>query len=99
MKTWFAAIVIVLVLFSQCFGFELQKTVDIPYPIVDRRAGNEGYGEYVITIDNGNVSRIDILESTGFHRLDNAVIYAVSQWRFIGFDANTVILPVIFRLE
>jgi TonB family protein len=95
------SIALLFVLFTvPASGFEVQKTITIRYPVVDRIAGNEGHGLYAITISNGGkVEAINVLQSAGFRRLDNAVKYAVSQWRFVGFDSNTVLLPVIFRLE
>jgi protein TonB len=75
------------------------------YPWLSRQRGEEG--RVVLRVDvsaTGSVDLIEIAESSGHRRLDEAALAAVAQWRFeparIGDApiATTVNVPITFRL-
>lgn len=96
MKRFLAIVLVFLVMFPTTgLAVEIVRTVDIPYPLVDRLQGNEGTGLFEIQVDTGEVK---VVQSTGHRRLDEAVLWAVRQWSFET-SASTIILPVSFQLE
>lgn len=77
-----------------------------PYPSISRRLGEQGKVMLrVHVLANGSADRVDIKQSSGSSRLDEAAREAVSHWRFVparqGADAvaEWVIVPVSFSLE
>ena len=99
MKRFLVLLLIFLLFPCISRGSDVVKTIDIQYPVVERIRGHEGYGVYAISIANKRVIDIAVKTSTGYQRLDKAVLEAVKHWRFMGFHANTVFLPVVFTLE
>ena len=76
-------------------AIEIIRTVPIIYPLAARYQGEEGTVK-ILTDTNGNA---EILESSGYKRLDNAALYAISKWEFKDVEENTdIIIPVIFKL-
>ena len=53
------------------------------YPPLSRRRGEEGTVTLRISVDDhGGVAHIEIVESSGFRRLDEAAVAGVRAWRF-----------------
>lgn len=53
------------------------------YPPLSRRRGEEGTVTLRISVDDhGGVAHIEIVESSGFRRLDEAAVAGVRSWRF-----------------
>ncbi|MEX1109259.1 MAG: energy transducer TonB, partial [Dongiaceae bacterium] len=76
------------------------------YPWASRRAGEEGRVVLRVEVSAaGTVDAIDVAESSGHRRLDEAALEAVRQWRFeparVGEQpiATSVSVPITFRLE
>ena len=76
------------------------------YPWASRRAGEEGRVVLKVEVSaSGIVEAIEVADSSGHRRLDEAALAAVRQWRFeparIGDQtiATTVNVPVTFKLE
>ncbi|MDZ4737393.1 MAG: TonB family protein [Rhodospirillaceae bacterium] len=76
------------------------------YPWASRRAGEEGRILLRVEVSaDGTVDSINVAESSGHRRLDEAALEAVRQWRFeparVGEQAvaTSVTVPVTFRLE
>jgi len=53
-------------------AIEIVKTCSIVYPLVSRYRGEEGVAKILIS------DKAEILESSGYKRLDDAALYAVS---------------------
>jgi protein TonB len=54
-----------------------------PYPRASLRLGEEGTVSVRIHVDaEGRVSSVDLLQSSGFERLDEAACQGVRSWRF-----------------
>ena len=75
------------------------------YPLIARKKGWEGRVLIQAEIDReGNVSKIKVLESSGFEVLDNASLETLKKWKFtpakIGnkFVYDTVKIPVKFLI-
>lgn len=85
-----------MVLFAplqQALSLEVIKTRPIVYPLVSRYRGEEGIVKILVS------DKVEILESSGYKRLDNAALYAISKWEFKDVEENTdIIVPVIFKL-
>jgi protein TonB len=57
--------------------------VDPTYPPSSRRAGEQGTVRLKVLVDtNGRPSNVEVSQSSGFTRLDEAAIAAVKKWRF-----------------
>jgi protein TonB len=76
------------------------------YPIASRRLGEEGKVRLRVKVRaDGTAERVEISQSSGFDRLDEAARAAVERWRFIparrGEDAieSWVIVLVRFSLQ
>lgn len=76
------------------------------YPSSSRRAGEEGRVMLrVLVSTNGNAETVELENSSGFERLDEAAINAVKKWRFIPAKRSNqavsayVLVPVKFSLE
>ena len=58
--------------------------VDPTYPPASRRAGEEGTVRLKVLVDtNGRASNVQVTQSSGFPRLDQAAQEAVRKWRFV----------------
>lgn len=76
------------------------------YPIESRRAGEQGASTLkVLVSQQGEPEQIELKQSSGYARLDNAAIDAVRKWQFIPAKrddqaiATWVIVPIRFQLE
>jgi protein TonB len=76
------------------------------YPSSSRRAGEQGRVLLrVLVAASGNAETVDLEDSSGFEKLDEAAIKAVKKWRFIPAKRSNeaisgyVIVPVKFSLE
>ena len=76
------------------------------YPPVSRRRSEEGKVFLLVHVSvQGAAEQVEIKQSSGFARLDEAALSAVRQWRFIPARrgdqpvAATVVVPIVFRLE
>lgn len=76
------------------------------YPMVSRRLGEEGRVVLRVRVSvQGLPLEIDIKQSSGFARLDEAARSAVEKWRFVparrGDEAleSSVLVPLTFKLE
>ena len=57
--------------------------VDPTYPPASRRAGEQGTVRLKVLVDtNGRASNVQVTQSSGFPRLDQAATEAVRKWRF-----------------
>jgi periplasmic protein TonB len=57
--------------------------VDPTYPPSSRRAGEQGTVRLKVLVDtNGRASNVEVAQSSGFARLDEAAVQAVRKWRF-----------------
>lgn len=77
-----------------------------PYPPLARRLGEEGQATLrVLVTPEGRPERIELAESAGSPRLDEAALEAVRHWRFVPARlgdiavAAWVRVPIAFRLE
>ncbi|MDO9636083.1 MAG: energy transducer TonB, partial [Thiobacillus sp.] len=77
-----------------------------PYPSVSRRMGEEGEVRLRVQVDPaGMAQQVDIHQSSGFPRLDQAAQDTVRQWRFVPARqgdlpvAAWVIVPIQFTLR
>lgn len=86
----------IIILFTplrQAASLEIIKTRPIVYPLVSRYQGEEGVAKILIS------DKAEILESSGYKRLDDAALYAVSKWEFKDIEEGTkIIVPVVFKL-
>ena len=77
-----------------------------PYPPISRRLGEQGQVTLRAFIEaSGKASRVEVLQSSGFDRLDRAALAAAKDWRYLpgtragqpeGMWFN---LPVVFELK
>ena len=76
------------------------------YPPLSRRLREEGKVLLLVRVSaGGDAEGVQIKQSSGFPRLDEAALGAVRQWRFVparrGAEpiASSVIVPIVFRLQ
>lgn len=77
------------------------------YPIISRKLNEEGEVLLVVMVSaDGRAVDIKLEKSSGFARLDNSALYAVSQWRFIPATnargqgvSSTIRIPFEFKLD
>ena len=76
------------------------------YPALSRRLREEGTVLLLVRVSaGGNAENVQIKQSSGFPRLDEAALGAVRQWRFVPARRGTepiaasVVVPITFRLE
>lgn len=77
-----------------------------PYPAVARRMGEEGKTVLRVFVSaDGLPERIELSQSAGSPRLDEAALAAVKRWRFVPARqgeravAAWVLVPLVFKLE
>ena len=64
--------------------------VDPTYPPASRRAGEQGTVRLKVLVDtNGRASNVQVTQSSGFTRLDEAAMDAVRKWRFVAATDGT----------
>ena len=75
------------------------------YPALSRRQGEEGKVLLVVRVSaQGAAEQVQIKQSSGHSRLDEAALNALRQWRFVparrGEEpiAASVVVPIVFRL-
>jgi TonB family protein len=69
------------------------------YPLPARVARQKGSGLFRLFVrkHTGEVTRVEIAKSTGYHLLDDAAVGALRQWRLRpGTDCDGLIVPVTF---
>lgn len=88
------------------FGAAYLHNPQPTYPSSSRRAGEEGRVLLrVLVAINGSAETVDLENSSGFERLDEAAINAVKKWRFIPAKRSNqaisayVLVPLKFSLE
>ncbi|MGH8102760.1 MAG: energy transducer TonB [Chthoniobacterales bacterium] len=71
-----------------------------PHYLYEARAKRlTGHGYFVMHVrQNGTVSRVEVVRSTGHLILDREVVRAFSQWRFRPGSVDKVASPVAFSL-
>ena len=76
------------------------------YPVISRRMGEEGRVLLRVFVEaDGRPSRVEVRESSGFRRLDDAAQAAVQRWRFVPARrgesdlAAWVLVPINFTLK
>jgi len=76
------------------------------YPLMSRRAGEQGRVMLrVVVRSDGTPQSVEVRNSSGWQRLDEAALDAVRRWRFVpARQGNTpisaaVIVPIVFSLE
>lgn len=75
------------------------KKIKPSYPAFSRKRNEEGTVIIVVTINSGKVTETVIEKSSGYSRLDNSAIKAVSQWEFDCTNKIKARIPVIFKLK
>jgi len=86
------------------FDADYLKNPAPAYPALSRRLGEEGRVLLLVRVTpQGLPDGVEVRESSGFARLDEAALAAVRQWRFVparrGSEAiaASVLVPIIFR--
>ena len=76
------------------------------YPALSRRLREEGKVLLLVRVSaQGHAESVQVRQSSGFERLDDAAMAAVRQWRFVparrGDEAiaASVVVPIVFRIE
>lgn len=76
------------------------------YPLMSRRLGEQGSVLLLVRVGaDGSAERVQVRQTSGFPRLDEAALAAVRNWRFVparrGDEAVAadVLVPVAFRLD
>lgn len=76
------------------------------YPRVSRRRGEEGRVVLNVRVSgDGSAAAVDVAESSGYPRLDDAARDAVVGWRFVPAQRGEakveswLKVPIVFRLE
>ena len=85
---------------------KIRNRTDPVYPSASRRAGEQGTVVLKILIgEDGRARDVQVAQSSGFSRLDDAAVDAVRKWRFTpsvqsgAVQGGWVTLPVTFRLN
>ncbi len=88
------------------FDADYLKNPPPAYPSLSRRLREEGRVLLLVRVSaQGAADSVQLRQSSGFSRLDEAAIEAVRQWRFIPAKrgdeaiAASVIVPIVFRIE
>ena len=88
------------------FDADYLKNPAPAYPAMSRRLGEEGRVLLLVRVTpQGLPDGVEVRESSGFARLDEAALVAVRQWRFVparrGNEAiaASVLVPIIFRRD
>lgn len=68
------------------------------YPAFSRKRKEEGRVKIIAAVKNGAVVKAEIIETSGFKRLDGSALRAVKQWRFHQKHEMMVIIPFVFSL-
>jgi protein TonB len=62
---------------------QVTNRVEPVYPPASRRMGEEGTGTFRVLVDErGRPTEVEVLQSSGFARLDQAALDAIKRWRF-----------------
>lgn len=88
------------------FDADYLKNPPPAYPALSRRMREEGKVLLMVRVSaQGAAESVQVRQSSGFSRLDEAALEAVRQWRFVparrGDEAiaAAVIVPLVFRLD
>lgn len=76
------------------------------YPAISRRLSEQGKVVVRVLVGkDGNAKKSEVLESSGFQRLDQAALHAVMNWRFVPGEREGQVqdmwtnIPVIFTIK
>lgn len=76
------------------------------YPSVSKRMREEGTVQLLVRVSaGGTAERVEVKQTSGSPRLDEAAVKTVQQWRFVAARvgnetvAATVVVPIVFRLD
>ncbi len=76
------------------------------FPALSRRMHEEGKVLLLVQVSaKGEAENVQIKQSSGYIRLDEAAVNAVRKWRFIPARrssepvASSVVVPIVFRLD
>jgi protein TonB len=68
---------------TEAQNLSVKNRVDPVYPASSRRAGEEGTGVFrVLVSERGQPMEVQVVQSSGHPRLDQAAIDAIKRWRF-----------------
>ena len=88
------------------FDADYLQNPEPPYPILSKRQGEQGRVLLAVRVSaEGRADEVQIKQTSGHSRLDEAARAAVSQWRFVparqGSEAvaANVVVPITFRLN
>ena len=88
------------------FDADYLKNPSPPYPTVSRRLREEGKVILRVSVTlTGTAASVEIKDSSGSERLDEAALRTVRQWKFIPARrgdtpvASSVLVPILFKLE
>lgn len=88
------------------FDADYLKNPPPSYPAMSRRMREEGKVLLTVRVSpQGAAEAVQVRQSSGFARLDEAALEAVRQWRFVPARRGTetvaasVIVPLVFRLD
>ena len=88
--------------FGDANSAEMWRSAPFPsYPVDARRLGEEGTVRLTVGIGaNGDVIKVDVLQTSGYKLLDEAAIQAVRRWKaHPKYAGQTVRLPIEFTMR
>jgi protein TonB len=81
-------------------GIAVLQSVMPQYPLESVRAGEEGAAVLQVLVDeSGRASDVRVARSSGFERLDDAAIQAVSRWKFAPSTQGALAVPTWGEME
>jgi TonB family protein len=77
------------------------KTVAPKYPYEDKALRHDGSGWFRLTVDlnTGSVSKVTVIKSTGFPKMDNEAEYAFRRWRWKPGKWKEIDIPITFTMR
>lgn len=88
--------------FTHANSSDMWRSAPFPYyPVEARRLGEEGKVQLTVHIGgNGDVTKVEVLQSSGYKLLDEAAIQAVQRWKaHPKYAGHTVKLPIDFTKQ
>jgi periplasmic protein TonB len=81
-------------------GIAVLQSVMPQYPVESMRAGEEGAAVLQVLVDeSGRASDVKVARSSGFARLDEAAVMAVSRWKFAPSSHGALAVPTWGEME
>ena len=81
-------------------GIAVLQSVMPQYPVESMRAGEEGAAVLQVLVDeSGRASDVKVARSSGFARLDDAAVTAVSRWKFAPSTRGSLAVPTWGEME